>query len=172
MMLRLGLVVLLALGSGSVPTTSPFTQSSDAVIRVIDVGAGLCCVAKIPGPEGDHYLIYDAGNFRDDGDTAIEGIKEVIPESSTIDLMVLSHSDADHLAATKAICNDYKVARVIRPGTFGKLRSKPTQTWQRAFKAIQLEEASVPVHRGLLRQATRTLVGRTFSRVGSSGSQC
>ena len=42
-------------------------------VRVIDVGAGLCCVAQLPD---NHYFIYDAGNYEDQGATAINGIKD------------------------------------------------------------------------------------------------
>ena len=63
----------------------------DLLVRVVDVGAGLCCVVKMPG---DYYMVYDAGR----GSTRpLNGIGEIIPEDEEIDLMVLSHPDSDHL---------------------------------------------------------------------------
>ena len=66
-----------------VPTAS---TAQDVVVRV---------VASMPGP---HFMVYDAGDWRGPGSRAcLEAVTDMIPEGSTIDLMVLSHSDADHL---------------------------------------------------------------------------
>ena len=63
-------------------------------IRVIDVGSGLACVVRMPG---DFYMVYDAGHFSGQGKSAFEGVQSVIPAGREIDLLVLSHSDSDHL---------------------------------------------------------------------------
>ncbi|MFZ5497265.1 MAG: ComEC/Rec2 family competence protein [Verrucomicrobiota bacterium] len=110
--------------------------SQELYVRVVDVGAGECVVVKAPGNGSkDHYMIYDAGNYEDKGKTAIEAIREIIPEGSTIDLLVLSHSDSDHLAAVPEIMDEYKVKRVIHPGY-----ERPTATWKESNQAI-LDEA-------------------------------
>ncbi len=44
-------------------------------MRVVDVGAGVCIVVKMPD---DQYMVYDAGNYRDNGSSAIKGISEII----------------------------------------------------------------------------------------------
>lgn len=60
-------------------------------VRVVDVGAGLCCVVKIPGDDGDDfYLVYDAGK----GNLAMRVINELVPDNEPIDLLVLSHTDS------------------------------------------------------------------------------
>lgn len=102
-----------------------------ATIRVVDVGAGLCCVATLPG---GHYMVYDAGNFEDNGATAKDAIEEMIPEGSTIDLLVLSHTDSDHIAAVPWICKTYKVRRILRPDM-----DRKRDTWHEAVAAIQKE---------------------------------
>ena len=102
--------------------------------RVVDSGAALCVVLKMPG---DHYMIYDAGNYAGGGAEAFESIAEIIPEGSSVDLMVLSHSDADHLGAVDEICDTYKVKRIIRSGF-----KRPTATWRNANDAIKLEKES------------------------------
>ena len=105
--------------------------SADVYTRVVDVGAGLCCVVAMPN---GHYMIYDAGNFEDNGQTAITAIQEIIPEGSVIDLLVLSHCDADHLAAVPEICQKYTITRVIRDGF-----ERETDTWQDMDEAIEQE---------------------------------
>jgi beta-lactamase superfamily II metal-dependent hydrolase len=110
---------------------SALQPEPDAVfVRVIDVGPGLCCVIKIPG---DKYLIYDAGNKS----YATSKILELIPTNSPIELMVLSHSDSDHLGSVKKICDNYVVKKVIHSGL-----PKPTTTWSGAMTAIKNEVAT------------------------------
>lgn len=102
-------------------------------IRVVDVGAGHCAVVKMPG---DHYMIYDAGFYNGVGEQhAIDTIKEMIPEDSVIDLLVLSHSDADHLGVVDEICDQYEVKRILRSGF-----KRTTTTWTAANNAIKAEK--------------------------------
>lgn len=113
------------------------SSAQEIYVRVVDVGAGECVVVKAPGSDGkDHFMVYDAGNYEDNGKTAIEAIHEIIPEGSMIDLLVLSHSDSDHLAAVPEIMDDYHVKKVIHPGF-----QRPTNTWKAANQAILDEEA-------------------------------
>lgn len=122
---------------------SPFTTAlpeEGLFVRVVDVGAGLCCVVKMPG---DRYMIYDAGNYEwngklDKGRNTYQKIQEIIPKGSTVDLLVLSHSDADHLGAVPDICKEYHVRRVVRPGY---AKPKSTATWKAANAAIESEVA-------------------------------
>jgi len=101
---------------------------SGAYIRVVDVGAGLCCVAKLPD---SHYMVYDAGNYVDKGKSAMKAIKEMIPDDATIDLLVLSHSDSDHNGAVPDICRDYKITKILRDGL-----ERTTKVWEAANAAI------------------------------------
>ncbi len=103
----------------------------DAVfIRVIDVGPGLASVIRMPG---DHYMVYDAGHWAGGGKRAFDGIKDVIPQGEDIDLLVLSHSDADHLAAADELLGAYTVKRVIRSG----LERLQSNTWKNSRDAIR-----------------------------------
>lgn len=120
-----------------------FAAADDAVhIRVVDVGAGLCCVAALPG---GRYVVYDAGNYEDRGATAEAAIAELIPAGEEIDLLVLSHTDSDHVAAVPWICENYAVKRVIRPGM-----SRDTVTWNNAVAAIrdEREEGCIDINLG------------------------
>ncbi len=55
---RLSLAIVLIVAS------IPALAQDKLTVRVVDVGAGLCCVVEMPG---DHYMIYDAGNYTDSG---------------------------------------------------------------------------------------------------------
>ena len=107
---------------------------NDLLCRVVDVGAGECCVIVIPG---GHYVVFDGGNYKDGGATAMHAIEELIPEGATIDLMVISHSDSDHLAAIDDILDAYQVTTVLHTGD-----KRTTDTWIAADAAIQNAEAN------------------------------
>lgn len=102
----------------------------DVLVRVIDTGPGLACVVKMPG---GHYMIYDTGHWDRDTDT-LAAVQEIVPADETIDLMVLSHSDSDHLGATDEICDSYPVARFLRTGFV-----RDRQTWRDSDAAVRAE---------------------------------
>lgn len=106
-------------------------KEGDLFVRVVDVGTAHCSVLKLPG---DYYIVYDAGNYTDNGATAFAAVAEIIPGDEPIDLMVLSHSDSDHLGAVDDILGAYSVKKVIRSG-----KSRNTNTWKAANKAIKDE---------------------------------
>jgi competence protein ComEC len=85
----------------------------------------------MPGPQ---YMIYDAGNYTGNGTLTFDKVQEVIPAGADIQLMVLSHSDSDHLGAVDEICDAYNVERVLRAG-----HQRSTGTWCDANDAIELE---------------------------------
>lgn len=110
-------------------------QPDEVYIRVVDVGAGECVVIRAPGANGFRYMVYDAGNFEDNGTTAINAVRDIIPRGSSIELLVVSHSDADHLAGVPAIVRDYQVKRILHPGM-----ERETDAWRRSDAAIKAEE--------------------------------
>ena len=115
------------------PALSLEPEADAVFVRVVDCGPALCCVVKLPG---NHYMIYDAGHWQNPGKTAaINAIRELIPHQSTVDLLVLSHSDSDHLGAVPTICAEYKVKRVLRTG----YKRPSIATWVNADTAIANE---------------------------------
>jgi competence protein ComEC len=106
---------------------------NDVFVRVADTGAALCCVVRMPG-NPYRYMIYDAGNYSGGGSLTFDKVQEIIPLGSNIELMVLSHSDSDHLGAVDEICDAYHVRRVLRAG-----HQRSTSTWNDANDAIELE---------------------------------
>lgn len=101
-------------------------------VQVVDVGAGLCCV--VVTPDG-HYAVIDAGNYADRGATAMAALERLIPYGATIDLLVLSHCDADHIAAVPFIFENYAVREVWRDGF-----DNGSDTWRYADTAVRAEE--------------------------------
>lgn len=122
-------VTAIVLATLFAPSAAALEADPDGVfVRVIDVGAGHAAVTQMPG---GHYMVYDAGNFADKGMSALEGVRSIVPEGEDIDLMILSHSDADHLGAVEKILETYTVRTVIRSGFV-----RSTKTWCRANFAI------------------------------------
>ena len=104
-------------------------QIDSVFVRVLDIGAGLSCVAQMPG---DHCMVNDAGHHAGQGLRTFQGLSEVIPEGEEIDLLVLSHSDADHQGAVKRIFEAYPVKKVLRGG----LERLDTATWTRVLPRL------------------------------------
>jgi len=130
--------------------------------RVVDVGAGLCVIIKVPAQkeeDQDHYIIYDAGNYKDNGKTALTAVEEIVPHDANIDLLVLSHTDADHLAAVPAILTNYFVSTILHSGI--KRYGTTTKTLAHAKKAIQVAaDAGETIELNLSK--TQFLSGSTF----------
>jgi competence protein ComEC len=107
----------------------------DAVfVRVIDTGAGLATITRMPG---DYYMVYDAGHWHGKQET-MDGIDSVISDNEEIDLLVISHSDADHLSAVPEILNEYEVKKIIRGG----LERTSLTNWNNANSAIVVAKNS------------------------------
>jgi beta-lactamase superfamily II metal-dependent hydrolase len=119
--------------------TIPADNNTVADIRVLDVGAGHCALIKLPG---DKYVIYDAGSdAKLNGNRTIEQIREYIPAGSKIELMVLSHCDADHINAAGQVVRDYNVKKVLWTG-FEASMTGGTQTG--AYKRLVTMLAAKP----------------------------
>lgn len=84
--------------------------TGDVEIKVADIGAGLCTLIKLPDGK---FIVYDAGVNTIATETVIH---DFIPLSSDIELMVLSHTDADHIGKAGDIINTYHVKKVIWVG--------------------------------------------------------
>jgi beta-lactamase superfamily II metal-dependent hydrolase len=126
----LGILLSILISSSSGYALQP--EPNAVFARVIDSGPALCTAVIMPY---NHFMIYDAGNYTDGGKKCFESIKELIPEGSSIDLMVLSHTDSDHLGAVDEICDAYHVKRIIHSGY-----RRESQTWEDAAKAILSEK--------------------------------
>jgi glyoxylase-like metal-dependent hydrolase (beta-lactamase superfamily II) len=78
-------------------------------VRVVDVGAGLCVIARTPA---GRTMVYDTGPA---GTLCRDAVREVVP-NHPIDLLVLSHSNADHIGGAAAILAENQVLTIVHPG--------------------------------------------------------
>ena len=110
-MIRIRLSGELALFAFSLPGASGLGAQDDrVVVRVVDVGSGACTVTRAPG---EHYMVSDAGHW--EGQKCNEAAREFV-EGDQIDLLIISHSDADHPSDAEEILEEYAVQKVIRAG--------------------------------------------------------
>lgn len=119
--------------------STALTPNSESVfVRVVDVGAGLCCVIVLPD---GRCIVYDAGNYENNGRYAMSALQSLVPPSTPIELLVLSHTDADHIAAVPQILTHYDVRRVLRAGL-----SRDSRTWRDVNAAIEANPNSLDLN--------------------------
>ena len=129
--------------------TAPIAGAGDLQVRIIDVGQRHAAVAKMPGvnesgEQDDFYMAYDTGRWEDwERQATLEVIRQVIPSSEDIDLMVLSHADEDHIGGVPEILDAYKVKRIIRLGENATRGRDSIWTWRNADQAIKSEGADL-----------------------------
>ncbi len=103
------------------------------VVRVVDVGPGLCTVTRIPASDRVHYLVYDAGHWT--GGRCLAAVREVVG-ALPIDLLVISHSDSDHLGDADEILDQFVVESALTTGF-----ERTTASWQAMRDALAAVEA-------------------------------
>jgi beta-lactamase superfamily II metal-dependent hydrolase len=124
----------------------PQNPGETVEVRVLDVGAGLCNLIKMPG---NKYIIYDAGgDYNTNGNRTLEQIKHFIPAGSEIELLVLSHTDADHIVAAGQVLREYKVKKLLWGGYERSMidSEPPTAAYQRIITALQATPATINVN--------------------------
>ena len=120
--------ILLTLSAGAA-----VAQTDEVVIRVVDTGPGLCTVTVMPD---GHYMVFDAGHW--DSSRCHDAVEELVPQGATVDLVVLSHSDSDHLASADEILATYSVGTLIWAPYFRVIeRASAPTTWKNVRAAIR-----------------------------------
>jgi competence protein ComEC len=80
---------------------------------IVDVGASSCSIVTLPHNNG--IVVFDAGYWY--GKHCYPAVKQALYNSNThIKLMVVSHSDADHLGDAASILRGFEVLNLVRTG--------------------------------------------------------
>ena len=124
-MLRLALWIIIAAASffsaSAFATSTSVTKSEDStIVYVIDVGAGLCTVTVTPDYK---YMVYDAGGTIYSSNQCFNAIQKLIPNDHPIDLLIISHTDSDHLYNAYEILGYYRVKKIVRTGNISEENS-------------------------------------------------
>jgi beta-lactamase superfamily II metal-dependent hydrolase len=146
-------------------TLEEFAEPGSVVdIRILDVGAGHSALIKLPG---DKYVIYDAGSDKlQNGNRTLEQIKEYIPAGSTIELLVLSHTDADHINGAEQVVRDYDVKKVLWTGfEAGMLGGNTTGAVKRLRNILAAKPSTINVN---LNKEDSTLVPGSGFQIGTT----
>lgn len=145
--------ILLPLVLTLLGATPAFAQSSnsDATVRVVDIGAGLCVIISVPG---DHAMLYDAGP--PGAARCRDAARELVP-GRKFDLVVLSHSDNDHISMLPALldkrangaASEFFAGVIIHPGdprgpALDPVRRAITYQGRRGATVFNLFEADHP----------------------------
>ena len=101
-------------------------NQNSLLVYVFDVGQGLCTLTVAPDskPSEYKYMVYDAGADHYKSKKCINAIDEVLGDSTTIDLMIVSHVDADHLYNADDVLVRYTVKKIFRTGYQTKYKKK------------------------------------------------
>ena len=102
----------------------------EALIRFVDVGPGLCVVGRFPDGQD---LLYDAGHWV--GSNCLNAVREIVTDS-VIDLIVISHSDSDHLGELDEILDEFDAGIILHTGY-----ERTTDAWRNANSAMQAQQA-------------------------------
>ncbi len=124
----------------------------DLRVTVMDVGHGHSALLELPGGE---TMLIDGGGFSDNAVFDV-GRRIVAPclrtfKIGTIDTVVLSHPDADHLNGLLYVLENFRVGRVVTGPSMGE-----TESWKRFLKII--EKKDIP-HPPFERTPRRRMVG-------------
>src|SRR5574341_111333 len=101
---------------------------ADLYVRVVDVGPGLCTITKIPN---GHYLIYDAGHWQ--STQRLAAARQIV-DGDEVDLLVISHSDSDHLGEADDILAAFNVRHIVRTGMV-----RTSDAWDNYNQAVARE---------------------------------
>lgn len=103
------------------------TSSHTSYLRVVFLDVGQGDSIYIEAPNGRQVLV-DGGPDA----SVVSQLASVMPLfDKTIDLVVATHADADHIGGLSAVLDDYTVSRVLENGAGGK-----TKTYQKLEQKI------------------------------------
>lgn len=124
-----------------IAATEP-ARAEELYLRVVDVGNAMCVVVRVPG---GHHMLYDAGNYNSEECAA--AVQEIVG-TDRLDLVVLSHSDADHVGELPVILGRNRADLVVYTGAQGTA----ARTWPRVVSALEAAKRQGTTVRNLSRQ--------------------
>lgn len=96
--------------------------ADDLKIHYIDVGQGDCTFIELP--DGKNMII-DTGSRSSATELANYISKVILTDDKTIDYMILTHSDEDHIGGSVTIFDRFDVLNVYRPNIYSKSETAP-----------------------------------------------
>ena len=110
----------------------PQVFALDVKVHIFDVGGAKCTLTRLPG---NKWMVFDSGVGSKINDSALCGrrIDETMPDGVDIDLLILCHSDSDHVNSVAELLNRRNVTRVVRTG-----HERDTVSWCTADYAIKV----------------------------------
>lgn len=95
-------------------------------VSFLDVGQGDAILIQTPE---HHQVLIDGGPK----DVVLQKLKEVMPRGdTTIDMIVVTNPDADHISGFNRVLDEYTVSSVLVPNT-----RNPSETFKNLMKKIQ-----------------------------------
>ncbi len=120
------LVILFALNIFSWSSVWNLSQQVGCQVCFLDVGQGDSILVE---PSAGHQIIIDGGP----DNTLSQKLEERMPFwDKTIDLIVLTHTDKDHLFGFLNVLKNYKVENILWTGI--QVKSSVFQEWKKAIK--------------------------------------
>ena len=94
--------------NSNISTVSSAPANTSLSVTFLDVGQGNCVIVESNG----HYMLIDGGNS-EYSSKVVSYLHDL--NITTLDYIVISHYDADHLSGIVGVLNNYNVTKVISP---------------------------------------------------------
>lgn len=101
-------IVLNSNNHSAISTIATAPENTTLSVTFLNVGQGNCVIAESNG----HYMLIDGGNS-DYSSFVVSYLRNL--GITTLDYVVISHYDADHLSGIIGVLNNYNVTKVISP---------------------------------------------------------
>ncbi len=95
----------------ALPHFLPFPSANPVGVQPLEVGHGQACVLRLPGGQ---VVVVDCGS-QADGRRATRAVENALRPARGIDLLVLTHGDADHVGGVPSLLRRTRVAAVAMP---------------------------------------------------------
>lgn len=122
-------------------------QEDDLKVHYIDVGQGDCTFVELPDGKN---LVIDAGSRSSATELTNYISRVILKEEATIDYMILTHSDEDHVGGSVLMFERYDIKTVYRPNIYSKSENAPADAtvhtsdiYDKVIKAMYQETTDI-----------------------------